>query len=467
MTKLLESVNAVVWGVPTLVLVLGVGLYLSLRLGFLQITLLPRALRTFAAKLRPGTYRDGPEGVSSFRALCTALGATVGTGNLVGVAGAICLGGPGAVFWIWVCGILGMAVKYAEVILAVRYRVREPGGYAGGPMYVIVRGLGERWRPLALGYCLCGLAASFGIGNGAQINAVVTGIRQVQLSFGGNPPVGSGLAVGVVLAAFLALLLSGGAKRIGAAAETLVPVAAVGYMLLCGGVLITRFRAIPEAFCAIVRGAFDPRAVTGGMLGAAFQAMRFGCSRGVFTNEAGMGTASIAHAGARVDHPAEQGLLGIVEVFLDTIVICTLTALVILVSGVCIPYGQDVGAELTTLAFSAVYGKWASLALAAALALFAVATVLGWSFYGGRCAEFLFGRKIWRFYVPAQAAAALLASVMDTRLVWQLSELMNGLMVIPNLITLAVLTPELCRLTKEYRKSDGRAVSGGTYADFH
>ncbi len=466
MTKVLESLNAVVWGAPTLVLVLGVGLYLSLRLGFVQITLFPRALRTFAEKLRPG-MEQAEDGVSPFQALCTALGATVGTGNLVGVAGAICLGGPGAIFWIWVCGVLGMAVKFAEAVLAVRYRVKEPSGYAGGPMYVITRGLGEAWRPLAWVYCLCGLAASFGVGNGVQINAVVSGFQQVRLSFGGSASMGGGFILGLALAAFLWLLLSGGAKRIGKAAEGMVPLAAAGYILLCGGVLLARHQAVPEAFSAIMRGAFDPRAVTGGMLGSAFRALRVGCSRGVFTNEAGMGTASIAHAGAQVDHPAQQGLMGIVEVFLDTVVICTLTALVILVSGVPIPYGHDAGAELTTLAFSTVYGQWASVAIAAALALFAIATVLGWSLYGGRCAEFLFGSRAWKLYVPAQAAVAGLASVVDTRLVWQLSELLNGLMVIPNLITLAVLTPELRRLTKEYRKYDGKAVSGGTYADFH
>lgn len=465
MTKILASVNAVVWGVPALVLILGVGLSLSLRLGFAQITLFPRVVREFAAKLRPGD--SDREGVSPFQALCTALAATVGTGNLVGVAGAICLGGPGAVFWMWICALLGMATKFAEATLAVRYRIKDKQGYVGGPMYVITRGLGSRYRPLACVYCLCGLAASFGVGNAAQINAVVTGINGVLLRFGGKPTLSGNIIVGLLLAVLIGSLLLGGAKRIGSAAERLVPFAAVAYILMCAGVLLARYDVVPAAFASIVRGAFDPRAVTGGMLGSAFQALRIGCSRGVFTNEAGMGTASIAHASAEVRHPVQQGLMGIMEVFLDTILICTLTALAILVSGIPIPYGHDLGAELTTKAFTTVYGEGASIAIALALILFAVATVLGWGLYGARCAEFLFGPRIWKRYALAQTAVVIVSAVMNTETVWLLSETLNGLMVIPNLITLAVLTPEVSRLTKEYKKSDGLSVSGGTYADFH
>ena len=236
---------------------------------------------------------------------------------------------------------------------------------------------------------------------------------------------------------------------------------------MCAGVLIVQFRQLPAAFGAIFQGAVSPRAVTGGMLGSAFQALRVGCSRGVFTNEAGMGTASIAHAPAEVSHPAEQGLMGIMEVFLDTILICTLTALVILVSGVPVPYGVDTGGRLTTQAFASLYGEAAAVVIALALACFAVATVLGWGLYGGRCAEFLFGPRAWRGFVLAQTGAVILGSVLDTGTVWLLSETVNGLMAIPNLIALAALTPELVRLTKEYKKLGGQAASGGTYADFH
>ena len=464
MTKFLSDLNAVVWGAPALVLILGVGLYLSLRLGFVQLTLFPRALREFFSKLRPGKQTGG---VSPFQALCTALAATVGTGNLVGVAGAICLGGPGAIFWMWICALLGMATKFSEVTLAVRYRVRTRDGFVGGPMYVITQGLGKRYSWLAAVYCLFGVIAAFGVGNATQINAVVSGVNGVLTRFGGEETWIGNLVMGILLAALVGMLLLGGAKRIGAAAERLVPVVSGVYILMCLGVLILRCRRLPAAFGAIVEGAFSPRAVTGGMLGSGFQALRVGCSRGVFTNEAGMGTASIAHASAEVDHPAEQGLMGIMEVFLDTILICTLTALVILVSGIPIPYGTDAGGELTTSAFTAIYGEGAAVVIALSLVCFAVATVLGWGLYGARCAQFLFGPGAWRWFVLAQTAAVILGSVLDTGTVWMLSETVNGLMAIPNLIALAALTPELARLTKEYIKSGGPAAGGGTYADIH
>ncbi len=464
MTKFLSDLNAIVWGVPALVGIVGVGLYLSLSLGFPQLTLLPRAVKAFLEKLRPG--RNG-EGTSSFQALCTALAATVGTGNLVGVAGAICLGGPGAVFWMWICGGFGMVTKFAEAALAVRYRVRRKDGFVGGPMYMIVEGLGKRWKPLAVCYCCFGVIAAFGVGNAAQVNAAVTSINGILAFFGREETRSGNLLMGLFLAVLIGAMLLGGARRIGKAAEAVVPFLAAAYLLMCTGVLAVRVKEIPSAFSAILQGACSPRAVTGGMLGSAFQALRIGCSRGVFTNEAGMGTASIAHAAAEVSHPAEQGLMGIMEVFLDTIVICTMTALVILCSGIPIPYGTDEGAELTTAAFASVYGEGAAIAIALALCCFAIATVLGWGLYGARCAEFLFGAKAWKYFALAQTAAVVFGSVLDTALVWQLSETVNGLMAIPNLITLAALTPELQRLTKEYRKQDGAAVRGGNYADFH
>lgn len=463
MTKIVSSVNEFVWGAPALILILGVGLYLTIRLMFVQLRLLPRAFRVLADRLHAGDSGD----VSPVQALCTALAATVGTGNLVGVAGAICLGGPGAVFWMWICGLLGMATKYAETVLAVRFRVKTGTGWAGGPMYVMIRGLGEKFRPMACIYCFFGIVAAFGVGNAAQINSAVTGINAMLHAFGISESRGGNLLIGAALAILIGTMLFGGAKRIGAAAERIVPFAAVGYVLMCTAVLACRAGQIPAAIMAIVQGAFSPKAVTGGMIGAAFQALRIGCSRGVFTNEAGMGTASIAHASADVRHPAEQGLMGILEVFLDTIVICTLTALAILVSGVGIPYGVDAGAELTSCAFSGVLGSWAASAIGASLVLFAVATVLGWGLYGARCAEFLFGSRAWKWFSGAQVLVILAASCADTASVWLLSETLNGLMALPNLITLAVLTPEVVRLTKEYAKSDANAVSGGNYADFH
>lgn len=447
MTQLRLYIQDAILGLPAAALILGVGLYLTIQLGFPQLALFPRALRLFFRRMFAGKPR---EGVSSFQALCTALAATVGTGNLVGVAGAICLGGPGAIFWMWVCAFFGMATKYSEAALAVRCRVKTPDGYAGGPMYTMTYGLGPRFRPLAKAYCVFGILAAFGVGNAAQINAVVTGVNGAVSQFGGEPSPAGNLLMGLILAVLAGFLLLGGAKRIGAAAELLVPVAAGCYILLCIGVLLVFRRRILAAFGQILAGAFCPRAVTGGILGSAFQALCVGCRRGVFTNEAGMGTASIAHACAQAE-PAEQGLMGMVEVFLDTIVICTLTALVILVSGVSIPYGVDVGGELTTAAFSQVYGAGASLFLAAALILFAIATILGWGLYGSRCAQFLFGG--WKGFAAAQTAMVVLGAVLDTETVWQLSEIANGLMAIPNLICLAALTTELRRITKDYKKS--------------
>ncbi len=467
MTKILESVNGFVWGAPALALILGVGLTLSIATGFAQLTLFPRALREFFSKL---LSRGGEgEGVSPFQALCTALAATVGTGNLAGVAGAIAIGGPGAIFWMWICGILGMMTKFAETVLAVRYRQRSGGEYVGGPMYMIRNGLGEKWNGLAMAYCFFGVVAAFGVGNATQINAVVTGFNSVLTYFGGEPSGKGDLVLGAVLAVLVAGMLLGGARRIGQAAELLVPFAAAGYLLLGAGVLICNASAIPGAFRAIVVGAFSPAAVTGGVLGSSFRALRVGVSRGVFTNEAGMGTASIAHAGANVSHPCEQGLMGIMEVFLDTIVICTMTALVILCSGVPIPYGQNAGLELTTLAFSKVYGGWVALPMAAAVCCFAFATVLGWGLYGARCAEYLFGRPMWKPFAVLQAGTVLLGAVLKTGTVWLLSETVNGLMAIPNLIALAGLSPVLIALTNEYKRilKTGSAAPGGTYANIH
>jgi len=465
MTNFLSALHDLIWGAPALLMILGVGVYLSICTGFAQLTLFPKAVRNFLRKLF--SRKISSEGVTSFQALCTALAATVGTGNLVGVAGAICLGGPGAVFWMWVCGILGMITKFAEVTLAVHYRVRVNGEYVGGPMYMIALGMGSRWKWLSHCYCFFGIIAAFGVGNATQINAVLSGINSIltSLDFAVSPR--RNFAMGLILAVVIGAMLFGGAKRIGMAAERLVPFASVFYILLCAGVLLLRMPDIPDAVSAIVRGAFAPRAITGGIIGSSFRALSVGCSRGVFTNEAGMGTASIAHASAQTDHPAEQGMMGIIEVFLDTILICTLTALVILLSGVPIPYGTDMGGELTIAAFSSVYGDWVSVAIAAALCCFAFATVLGWGLYGARCAQFLFGSKVWNVFALLQTATVLLGAVLNTQTVWLLAETVNGLMAIPNLIALAVLSPVLVRLTKEYRKSNGKTVSGGNYADFH
>ena len=464
MANFLEMIHGFLWGIPVLVLILGVGIYMSCITGFVQIRLLPQALRAFFRKL---FCKENAEGaVSPFQALCTALAATVGTGNLVGVAGAICLGGPGAIFWMWLCGIVGMATKFGEATLSVRYRVRDGRSYRGGPMYMMLLGKGTRWRPLACVYSFLGVVAAFGVGNATQINAVITGVNSVIIRFGGRETTTGNLLLGIFLAVLIGAMLSGGAKRIGQAAERLVPFVSGAYILLCLFVLIARYQAIPGAIRLILSGAFSPRAVTGGMLGSAFRALTVGCCRGVFTNEAGMGTASMAHGSATVKHPVEQGLMGIMEVFLDTIVICTLTALVILCSGIAIPYGRDVGGQLTTDAFSAVCGGWVSVFLAAALCCFAFATVLGWGLYGARCAEFLFGSGAWRWFVRLQTATVVVGAVLNTQTVWLLAETVNGLMAIPNLMILAALSPELRRLTRDYKEKVRPRAGGGILCRF-
>lgn len=352
----------------------------------------------------------------------------------------------------WISALLGMATKYGEATLAVHYREKEPGGYTGGPMYVIRRGLGPRWNWLASLYCFFGVIAAFGVGNATQVNAVVSGVGQVLTRFGRTPGFRENMAVGILVAIMVGLVLLGGASRVGKIAEWLVPVAAGAYILLCMGVLILKAPQIPGAFQSILLGAFSPKAVTGGIVGSFFQTLRTGVSRGVFTNEAGMGTAAIAHGAAQVEHPAEQGLMGIMEVFLDTILICTLTALVILCSGVPVDYGADAGGSLTVRAFCAVYGDWASLFLAAAMCCFAFATILGWGYYGARCAQYLFGDTAWKWFAIAQTVMVLVAAVMKTGVIWTFSEIINGLMSIPNLIALGALCPVLVRLTREYGK---------------
>lgn len=466
MVQVLESINRLVWGVPTLALILGVGIYISVRTGFCQLRLFPRALKDFLSQFRRKNCAEGA--VSPFEALCTALAATVGTGNLAGVAGALTIGGPGAIFWMWVCALLGMALKFAEATLAIRFRCRDENGeLVGGPMYMIQRGMGSRFGWLAAVYCFFGVVAAFGVGNATQINAVVSGVNAALASFGIPEDPKINLLLGIVLSVVIAGLLLGGMKRIGKAAQLLVPFAAAAYLLLGLFVLLLRLDHIPHALESIISGAFSPRAVTGGVVGSMLTALRIGVSRGIFTNEAGMGTAAIAHAAADVPHPAKQGLMGIMEVFLDTIVICTVTALVILVSGVPLPYGVDEGAALTARAFSAVCGDWAGVFLAMALCCFALATVLGWGLYGIRCAQYLFGAKVWRKFVVLQALTVVLGAVLKTGTVWLLSETVNGLMAIPNLIALAALSPELIRLTKEFTNKAESSANGGTYESFH
>ena len=447
MLDFLKMANGFVWGVPMLVLILGVGIYLSIRTGLIQFKLFPEALRGLVGRVKE---RNNSEGVSSYRALCTALAATVGTGNIAGVAGAIAIGGPGAIFWMWVCACLGMVIKFAEATLSVAYRKRnEKGEWVGGPMYMILKAI-PHGKGLAFAYCFFGVVASFGVGNGTQLNAMIGSMHGVINFFGCDAPGWIDVLIGGIMALLILQMILGGASKIGATVERLVPFAALGYILLCFVAIFGRLQNVPGAFCAILRGAFSPNAVTGGVIGSVFVALRVGVSRGLFTNEAGLGTAGIAHAAAEVRDPVEQGLMGIVEVFLDTIVICTMTALVILCSDIPIVFGNDTGISLTMRAFSDVLGQWVVIPIMAAIICFAIATMFGWGLYGIRCAQFLLGENAYKHFAFAQAGMAVVSSVMGTGTVWMLSETVNGLMAIPNLIVLAYLTPQLVRLIKRY-----------------
>ncbi|MDY4222910.1 MAG: amino acid carrier protein [Candidatus Faecousia sp.] len=439
MNHILNRLYGLLWGGPMLALITGVGVWLTICTRCAQVRLFPQSLRRLFHKAAP---EEG--GVSPFRALCTALAATVGTGNLVGVAGAICLGGPGSVFWMLVFAFFGMAVKYAEAALAVRFREKHHGAAVGGPMYLIRTCLSRRFLPLAYLYSLCGILASFGVGNMTQVNAIITGIQGITPRF-------SPLSLGLAVTILVGLSFLKGADSIGRIAEKLIPIASGVYILLCLLFLMLKAPLLPGALWSILTGAFSPRAVTGGVIGSAFQAVQTGCSRGIFTHEAGMGTASIAHASASVRHPAEQGMMGLLEVFLDTFVICSLTALVILCSGIPIPYGMDAGASLTTEAFSAVYGRFGKTIVCLFLVLFAYATILGWSFYGLRCTEFVFGKNAASGFFLLQTLAVLLGAVMKTPQIWRMAEILNALMALPNLFMLLVLSPQLRILTDSYR----------------
>lgn len=443
--EIIGKVNSFIWGVPTLLLIVVVGIYLTYSTSAAQIRLLPVALKSFRQIMK--VKNDN----TSFRALCTALAATVGTGNIAGVAGAIAIGGPGSIFWMWVCAVLGMIIKFAEALLAVKYRTQDAvGEYRGGTMYVVERGLGRKWRPLAIFYCILGAFAAFGIGGATQINAVSISAFEVFSAANNLHAEAWSTAISVGLAILSIIVLRGGAKRIGTFAEVLVPAAAISYIVLCVGALALHYRVIPLALGQIIVGAFSPQAVTGGVVGSGFLVLRTGAARGTFTNEAGLGTAGIAHGTASVDHPAEQGLMGIVEVFLDTIVICTLTAIVILTSGVQIPYGLDIGTSLTISAMSCSFGSWVSIPMALFLMVFAFASILGWGFYGQRCVGYLLGPKAEKVYILILGAITLGSLAIETQNVWIISELVNGIMAIPNLIAVLFLKKDITLETERF-----------------
>ncbi len=443
--KINSAVNGIVWGPLIIILIIGTGTYLSFMTGFFSITKLGYVLKNTLLKMFAKDDKGEGE-VTAFQAVATALAATVGTGNIAGVATAIALGGPGAVFWMWLAAIMGMTTKYAEVVLAVNYREKTPDGrFVGGPMYYITNGLGKNWKWLAVIFAFFGTFASFGIGCMVQSNSVAL---SAQSTFG--VPV---MVTGIVLAVLTGAVIVGGIKRIGAFTEKLVPFMAALYILGGLWLLISNAAKIPAAFAMIFSNAFTGTAAVGGFTGTVMmQAIRYGVARGIFTNEAGLGSAPIAHAAATTDHPVRQGLWGVFEVFMDTIVICSITALSILVTGVW-ETGES-GAVLSAMAFDTgipVVGKYI---VSIGLILFAYSTILGWEYYGERCLEYLFGTKPIFAYRIIWVIAVIVGAVGGLTFMWDLADTLNGLMAFPNLVGVLMLSPVVFKLTKEYFSSD-------------
>ncbi|MEG0779002.1 MAG: sodium:alanine symporter family protein [Oscillospiraceae bacterium] len=446
-------VNGIVWGVPMMVLIVGAGIYFTIGTGFLQFRKFGYTMKNTIGKCFKKTEAKAGA-VTPFQAMTTALAATVGTGNIAGVAGAIALGGPGAVFWMWVSALFGMATKFSEVTLAIHYRERNAqGDWVGGPMYYIKNGLGKKWTWLAVLFSLFGGLAAFGIGNMTQVNTIASSVSSAIVEFVPNANVKAiALAVGIIVAVLAALVLLGGLKRIGAVTEKLVPFMAIIYIVGTLAVICTHISHIGTVFQSIFVGAFSPQAFVGGVVGITIgEAIKKGVGRGVFSNEAGLGSAPIAHAAADTDSAVRQGLFGIFEVFADTIVICTLTALTILMSGIPIAYGEAAGAELTISAFTTTFGGKASgIIVAIGITLFATSTILSWGLYGTRCAEFLFGSKAIKPYQILFILFIVVGATMNLATAWAIADTLNGLMAIPNLIALLALSGTVFKLTKEY-----------------
>ena len=440
MLEILNEIDAFVWGPPLLVLLVGTGILLTFRLKLLQVFKLPQALGLiFSAK------NDGSGDVNSFKALCTALAATVGTGNIVGVATAIKAGGPGALFWMWLAAFFGMATKYSECLLAVKYRtVDANGNISGGPMYYIENGLGKKYKPLAVMFAIFGvLCAYFGIGTFAQVNSIVE-ITQISA---GIPVVYTGIALTVVVAA----VTIGGLKSIATVAAKVVPAMALLYFLTTVGIMIVFADQVPAAIATVLNSAFTPTAAQGGFLGATVMlAMRSGVARGVFSNESGLGSAPIVAAAAKTKWAAEQGLISMTGTFIDTIIICTLTGLSLVVSGVwCGPLN---GAAMTESAFTMAFPAFGSLLLLVGLVLFAFTTILGWNYYGERCVEYLMGVKAILPYRIIFICLIACGPFLKLEEIWVLADIVNGLMAIPNLIALIALSGVVVAETKAYQK---------------
>jgi AGCS family alanine or glycine:cation symporter len=437
-SSLFGQLNAIVWGPAMLLLILGTGLYLMVGLRAMPLHRIGYGFRM----LWRGRKSEAEGDITPFNALMTSLSATVGTGNIAGVATAIALGGPGAMFWMWCTALVGMATKYAEAVLAVRYReIDEHGNHIGGPMFYIKNGLKSHWAWLGTAFAIFGALAGFGIGNTVQANSVADAL---QSKFAIAP-----LATGIVMAVLVALVLIGGIRRIATVAGKLVPFMAISYVVAGVVVLALNISAVPDAIALIVKHAFTPVAATGGFAGAAvWAAIRFGVARGIFSNEAGLGSAPIAHAAARTDSPVRQGTIAMLGTFIDTLVLCSITGLVIVITGAW--SSGETGASLSSTAFELALPGIGGYVVSLGLVLFAFTTLLGWSFYGEKCVEYLFGvrsivpfRVLWIIAVPIGATAEL-------DFIWLVADTLNALMALPNLLALLLLSPVVFQLTRDY-----------------
>ena len=457
-TEIINQFDSLVWGIPMLALLLGTGVFLSIRLRFMQFRKFGYIMKKTVGQLF--VRKENQDGsLTPVQALSTALAGTVGTGNIAGVAGAIAIGGPGAIFWMWIAALFGMCTKYSEILLAVHFRKQNSNGdFVGGPMYYIQNGLGARWHWLAVLFCVFGSIAAIGTGNMTQINTIVTSIGAVVTSFQPNLPAGDlqalYMVIGIIGAVLTILVLFGGMQRIGSVTEKLVPVMALVYIVAALVVVLGNAGMIGSVFSDIFRGAFDPKSISGGLAGVAVQqAVKAGFGRGIFSNEAGLGTAPIAHAAADVEHPVQQGMYGVFEVFADTIVICTLTALAILISGKAEAfYGKTAGTDLTIMAFGTVLGtKLAAIVVAVCIAMFAYSTLLSWSLSGSRCFEFIFGTTGSKVYQAIYVIFVVVGANVKLGLAWTIADASNALMAFPNLIAVLLLSPVVVRLTREYK----------------
>ncbi|MGQ7384385.1 alanine/glycine:cation symporter family protein [Streptococcus suis] len=439
MLELFKAINNLIWGPPLLLLLVGTGVYLTLRLGVFQIGKLPTAFRLIFS-----SDQSGQGDVSSFAALCTALAATVGTGNIVGVATAITTGGPGALFWMWVAAFFGMATKYAEGFLAIKYRTKDANGQAaGGPMHYITLGMGKKWKPLAVFFAISGvLVALLGIGTFSQVNSITASL---EMSFGLAPQL-----ISILTAILIAFFIFGGIEKISDVSTKVVPFMAILYILASITVLAVHWDQLLPTLALVFKSAFTPAAAMGGFVGATVkEAIQRGIARGVFSNESGLGSAPIAAAAAKSDNPVEQGLISMTGTFIDTLIICSLTGLSILVTDQWTVEGLE-GAPLTQAAFATVFGNTGSIALTISLVLFAFTTILGWSYYGERCIEFLFGTKSILPYRLLFVAMVALGGFLKLDLIWTIADIVNGLMALPNLIALLALSPVIIKETRQY-----------------